>query len=39
MKDIKTLPTVKYAHKDETISPYLFGFTKIQRYKIDFTFA
>lgn len=46
MKVIKTLPTVKYTHKDETLSSSLvltkffdFGFNKIQRYIIGFTFA
>lgn len=39
MKAIKTLPTVRYAHKDEMLSPSLFNFNKIQKYIIGFPFA
>lgn len=39
MKAIKTLPTVKYAHKDETLFPSLFNFNEIQKYIIGFSFA
>lgn len=39
MKAIQTLPTVRYAHKDEMLSPSLFNFNKIQKYIMGFSFA